>query len=321
MNPSTITNPNTSVYLGVDVAKHELVLDLLNTIHRFENSASGIRKLLSTIARHPGCSCFQIVCEPSGGYEQPLVYAALKAACPISLVQPLRVRRYAQALGLLAKSDPIDARLLSRFGSDLKPAALDPIDEDRCKLLELLNRRDELIATIQCENNRAEHHADALCLRQHRALVKLLEKQLVAIESAIRHLIASNASLAAAQRLLCQVQGVGVQTSSVLLAQMPELGRIGRQQIGALAGLAPYDRDSGMTSKKRFIQGGRAKVRRVLYMAALTAARCNPFLHPCYQRLRASGKPVKVALIAIARKLLIHLNSLMSDFYKKPLAA
>ena len=141
------------------------------------------------------------------------------------------------------------------------------------------------------------------------------------IQSAIGCLIASSASLQAAQEILCKVQGVGAQTSAVLLAQMPELGRTGRQQIGALAGLAPYDRDSGMTSRKRFIQGGRAKVRRALYMAALTAARCNPVLKPAYQRLRTSGKPVKVALIAIARKLLVHLNSLMTNFYKKSLAA
>lgn len=316
-----MTCQSTCVYLGVDVAKSELVLDLLNTIHRFDNSAAGVGKLLDAIARHPDSQRLQLVCEPSGGYEQSLVCAALKAARPISLAQPLRVRRYAQALGILAKTDPIDARLLSRFGADLKPAALNPLDEDRRKLTELLNRRDELIESIQRENNRAEHHADALCLRQHRALVKLLEKQLAQIQSACSSLIASSKALQEAQGILCQVQGVGLQTSSILLSQMPELGRTGRQQIGALAGLAPYDHDSGKSSRKRFIQGGRAKVRRALYMAALTAARCNPILKPCYQRLRASGKPVKVALIAIARKLLIHLNSLMTDFYKKSLAS
>jgi transposase len=316
-----MTHQSIPVYLGVDVAKSELVLDLLNTICRFENSAPGIRKLLDVIARHPDSQRLQLICEPSGGYEQPLVLAALKAARPISLAQPLRVRRYAQALGILAKNDPIDARLLSRFGADLKPAALDPLDEDRRRLTELLNRRDDLIESIQRENHRAEHHAAGLCLRQHRAMIKLLEKQLAQIQAAAHCLIAASSSLHQAQTLLCKIEGVGPQTSSLLLAQMPELGRTGRAQISALAGLAPYDRDSGQTSKKRFIQGGRAKVRRALYMAALTAARCNPVLKPCYQRLRASGKPVKVALIAIARKLLIHLNSLMTDFYKKSLAA
>src|SRR5438105_5408168 len=169
MNSPTMIHQSTRVYVGVDVAKSELVLDLLNTIHRFDNSAPGIRKLLDAIARHPDSQRLQLVCEPSGGYEQSLVIAALKAARPISLVQPLRVRRYAQALGILAKNDPIDARLLSRFGADLKPAALDPLDEDRRKLTELLNRRDELIESVARENNRAEHHCDGLCLRQHRA--------------------------------------------------------------------------------------------------------------------------------------------------------
>jgi len=300
MNTTMMIDESTRVYLGVDVAKSELVLDLLNTIHRFANSASGIRELLEVIARHSDSPRMALVCEPSGGYEQSLVRAALKAARPVSLVQPLRVRRYAQALGILAKSDPIDARLLSRFGADLKPAVMDPIDQERCKLAQLLKRRDSLIENIRRENNRAGHHSDALCMRQHRALLKVLEKQLAQIQDACDCLIASSNSLLEARNVLCRVQGIGPQTSAILLAQMPELGRTGRNQCSALAGLAPYDRDSGMSSRKRFIQGGRAGVRRALYMAALTAARCNPVLSPAYQRLRACGKPVKVALVAIA---------------------
>lgn len=320
MNTTIMINDSARVYIGVDVAKGELVLDLLNTIHRFPNSALGIRKLLDVIARHRDGGRMQLVCEPSGGYEQALVRACLKAARPVSLVQPLRVRRYAQALGILAKNDPIDAKLLSRFGADLKPTALEAIDQQRSKLNELLKRRDSLIENIGRENHRAEHSADALCMRQHRALLKVLESQLAQIQAACDGLIASSKALHDIQTLLCQVQGVGPQTSAILLAQMPELGRTGRSQASALAGLAPYDRDSGMSSRKRFIQGGRAAVRRALYMAALTAARCNPLLKPVYQRLRACGKPVKVALIAIARKLLIHLNALMKNYYEKCVA-
>ena len=321
MNTQNSTTLNPPVYLGVDVAKRELVLDLLNTIHRFENSSSGIRKLLAVIARHPACPAALIVCEPSGGYEAQLVFACLDAARPVCMAQPLRVRRFAQSLGLSAKTDPIDARLLSRFGAERKPAVVVSIDEDRRHLVALLNRRDELLHTFACENNRAEHHTDALCRRQHRQLLKLLEKQITDINVAVEKLIASKSSLQSARTLLCQVQGVGPQTSATLLAQLPELGRIGREQISALAGLAPYNRDSGASCKKRFIQGGRSKIRRALYMAAITAARCNPALKPFYLRLRANGKAVKVALIAVARKLLIHLNSLLADFYKCPVAS
>jgi len=308
------------VHIGIDVSKDELVLDLLNVIQRFANCPKGICKLLKTLAAHPHASRMHLVCEPSGGYEQALLGAALKAGLPISLVQPLRVRRYAQALGILAKNDPIDAKLLSRFGADLKPKALPPQDEDRRKLAEMLNRRDELINTIQRERNRCDHHSDPLCLRQHRSLIKMLERHLSQIQSACERLIASSSSLKSARSLLCNVQGVGPQTSAILLAQLPELGLASRSQITALAGLAPYDRDSGSLSKKRFIHGGRSKVRRALYMAALSAARCNHVLKPAFLKLVARGKPKKLALIAIARKLLIHLNSLLASSLKSSLA-
>jgi len=311
---------NSPVHIGIDVSKDELVLDLLNVIHRLPNCPSAIGRLLKTLSSHPDSSRMHLVCEPSGGYEQTLVGAALKAGFTISLVQPLRVRRYAQALGILAKSDPIDARLLSRFGADLKPKALPPQDEDRRKLAELLKRRDELINSIQRERNRCAHHNDPLCLSQHRSLIKMLEKHLAQIQDAYERLIASSASLKKARALLCNVQGVGPQTSAILLAQLPELGLASRSQIAALAGLAPYDRDSGSLSKKRFIHGGRTKLRRALYMAALSAARCNPVLKPAFQKLVARGKPKKLALIAIARKLLIHLNSLLASHSKSPLA-
>jgi transposase len=315
-----MNHQNSPVHIGIDVAKSELVLDLLNVIHRLPNSTSAIGNLLKTLASRPDASRLHLICEPSGGYEQTLVRAALKAGFTISLVQPLRVRRYAQALGILAKSDPIDAKLLSRFGADLKPMPLAPQDEDRLKLTELLNRRDELINTLQRERNRAEHHRDPLCLRQHRALVKMLEKHLAQIKDACDRLIASSSSLKKTRALLCNVQGVGQLTSAILMAQLPELGHASRSQITALAGLAPYDRDSGSISKKRFIHGGRTKVRRILYMAALTASRFNPVLIPVYQNLLARGKSKKLALIAIARKLLIHLNSLLSRQLKSSLA-
>jgi len=325
MNNPIITTQNDAVYFGVDVAKLELVLDLRGKILRFENKPAGIAKLLSTITRQIGAdslACARIVCEPTGGYEKAFMHAAIKAGVAICMANPLCVRRFAQALNKHAKSDPIDAALLSRFGADLKPSALlTTPNEERSKLAALIDRRGDLMDILQCQNNRAEHHLDAFCSRQHKAFVKLILKQIEALQAAIDKLIEQSAALATARERLCEVKGVGSQTSAMLLAHLPELGRIGRTQISALAGLAPFNRDSGKTTKKRYIQGGRSKVRRALYLAALSAARSNPNLKPVYQRLRAAGKPVKLALIAIARKLLIHLNSIMSDLYKIPLAA
>jgi transposase len=307
------------VHLGVDVAKSELVVDLLGTIRAFANDTKGIAALLKAAVRT--APAVHLVCEATAGYERPLAAAAVLAGIPVSVVQPQRVRSFARSLGRLAKSDPLDAAMLSRFGTHATPVPMEPKDAIRQQLDELVRTRAELVESLQRELNRAGHHVLPAVARIHKDLAARYRKHIAALDAAAAKLIASSPELAKADELLRDVAGVGDQTSRVLLALLPELGRTGRRGIAALAGLAPYDHDSGKTKGKRFIQGGRGRVRKVLHMAALVAARCNPVLKVVYLRLRQAGKPFKVALVAVARKLLIHLNSIMEKYYRNPLAA
>jgi transposase len=310
------SSDNSPLYIGVDVAKAELVVDINGSISRFVNSSKGITSLCKALKP---LRCPHIALEATAGYERPLVLAAMHHSIPVSIIQPVRVRNYAKALGLLAKSDPIDASLLSRFARDIHPAPSQPREPLRELIGELLSRRSQLLDLLTCESNRAAHYSSKLALRQHRSLVKTLENQISSLDLEISRLIDSDKVLQSAASLLCSVSGVGPQTSRILLAALPELGKTGRAQIAAIASLAPYDHDSGRSQNKRFIQGGRSDVRKTLYLAALSAAHHNPVLSLFYQRLRANGKPAKVALIATARKLLSYLNSLLASHFINPL--
>jgi transposase len=307
-----------SVHLGVDVAKAELVLDLHGSIRRFENHPKGINALLKAISKSGQRP--HLVCEATGGYEQPLVCAALAAGVLISVVSPKRVRDFAKALGLLAKSDPLDAALLSRYGRQAQPMPVAPKDAIRQQLDAIMRTRAELMDSMQRELNRSEHDLLPSIKKIRQDLIKRYEKHLATLEAAAAQLIASSQSLSRIDAKLREVKGVGEQTSRALLAFLPELGHIGRRSIAALAGLAPYARDSGKAHGKRFIQGGRGQVRRMLHMAAVAAAKHNPILKAFYQRLRNAGKPFKVAIVAVTRKLLIHLNCLMAQILKNPIA-
>ena len=205
------------LYLGVDIAKAELVLDLQGTILRFENTPQGIIRLCAQISK---LSAPHLILEATAGYERALLLYALERGIAISLIQPARVRHYARALNLLAKSDPIDARLLSRFGRDINPAPAQPREPVRDTLCELLTRRNQLLDLLTCENNRAAHHTAKLALRQHRTLVSLIEKQITALEKETAALIDTDPALHAADTLLRTVVGVGPQTSRILLAAL-----------------------------------------------------------------------------------------------------
>ena len=316
MTPPSLSPALPPVYLGVDVAKAELVLDLQGAIHSFPNTEAGLARLFAHLDRAALPGPAHLVCEASGGYEKLLVAAAWARPHAVSVVVPARVRKYAGALGWRAKNDPLDARLISRFAAATRPPPLTPPEPVRQTLAELFAQRSALLQQKLGADNRAAHQTVPLCLQQHRRLTALLEKEIARLDLEIRRLLAATPALAAADRALQEVAGVGPQTSVALLGLLPELGRINRQQIAALAGLAPYDHDSGARRGQRFIGGGRAPVRKALYMAALAAARCNPVLHPAYLKLRAAGKPAKIALTAIARKLLVHLNSLLAKLHQ-----
>lgn len=307
----------TAVHLGVDIAKAELVADLQGKIHRFKNDAKGIGALLKAAARIPAA---HLVCEATAGYERDLAAAAMAKSIPVSIVQPLRVREFARSHGRLAKSDPLDAALLSRFGRSVQPEPLQPKDKVRLELDDIMRTRAELLDSMQRELNRAEHHTCKLVIRIHKSLAATYAKHIAALEARAAAIIAASENLKQADALLRTVSGVGPQTSRSLLAFLPELGHVGRRTIASLVGVAPFDCDSGKFKGKRFIRGGRGQVRKALYMASLSAVRHNPILKAIYKRLRASGKRAKVAIVAVMRHLLIHLNSIMAKSLGNPLA-
>lgn len=296
-------------YIGVDVCKRCLDLDLPAPDQHIENTSEAIAALL---VRLPVGA--HLVCEATGGYENALVGAALAAGVPVSVVPPQRVRQLALSAGRLAKTDRLDAVLLSEFGRQNQPARLAPAEPLRAGLRELLRTRAQLLELKKIEACWAEHAPqNRELLRLASARGRLLDKQIEQVERDIRTLVRDEQARAALERLQ-QVQGVGEVTAWTIWAEMPELGRLAPGKAAGLAGLAPHPRDSGSRQAKRFVQQGRPQVRRVLYMAALTAARCNPVLGAFYQRLIARGKPAKVALIAVARRLVELLNLLL----KKP---
>jgi len=297
---------NPSLYLGVDVAKSHLDFDA--PVGRIANTPAAIAAVLRQLPAGT-----HLVSESTGGYEAELLAAALAAAVPVSVVPPQRVRHHARSMGRLAKTDRIDAALLSDYGRKHRPPVHRALEPERQRLRQLLRARTQLLELQQLETNWQEHASDLPGLRRQAAQrAKLLARQLAELEQDLRALAAASAVLAPIQRLQ-QVQGVGEITAWTAWAEMPELGQLEAGQPAALAGLAPHPRDSGQKRGHRQVQQGRPQLRRVLYMAALSASRHNPVLKPLYQRLIARGKPSKVALIAVARHLIELLNTLTKN--------
>jgi transposase len=295
------------VYVGVDIAKAYLDVALGEESWRVANDGAGRNALVERLSQVTGS--VQVICEASGGYERTLLQALQRGGIEVSLVQASRVRQYARASGILAKTDSIDAHLLCRFGQAIEPGATTPPKPQQDKLRELEAQRRHLSRLLVAQQNRSAQLTQSALLRLSQSLSKHLQKQIHQIDRLIGQLIAQSQELSAKARKLTAVTGVGPRTAALLLAQMPELGELNRREAAALAGLAPFNRDSGNARGKRSIFGGRRAVRTGLYMAALVATRHNPILAEFYQRLRAAGKPPKVALTATMRKLLIVLNS------------
>jgi transposase len=237
---------------------------------------------------------------------------------PVSVVNPRLPRDFARARNRLAKTDAIDASLLADYGRTLRPAPT-PVPDARMLLLDdLVTRRAQLVADRAAERTRLEQTTRPELVASIRLHLRHLDSQVEKLWARIAELIQATPALRTKVQLLLQVQGVGELTASALLAALPELGTLSANEVTALAGLAPFNRDSGAFRGTRSISGGRAEVRKALYMAALCASRANPILQAVYQRLRAAGKPHKVALVAVMRKLLVYLNALLK---KQTLAA
>jgi transposase len=298
------------LYVGLDVAKLSLQLHLAGGFHSLPNSAKGHTQLLKHLRAHPHA---HVVCEATGGYEQAVVRALHTAAVPVSIVEAGRVRYFARAQGQRAKTDPIDAAVLSAYGATFQPAITAPASPQQQQLADLSQRRRQLIQLLVTERNHAEHYTDAFRLRQSRQLAKALEKQITQCDEAITARIAQDPELARKAERLKAIPGVGPVVAATMLAEMPELGNLTTQTAAALAGVAPYNRDSGGQSGGRRINGGRGAVRCALYMATLSAVRYDRILKEFYLRLRAAGKKPLVAMTACMRKLVILMNRLLKN--------
>jgi transposase len=301
-----------SCYLGLDVAKASVVLASEPVGHtgQFATDPTGLHALVAACQAQP---VTLIVLEATGGYEAPVAAALATAGLPVTIVNPRQVRAFAQALGRLAKTDRVDAEVLALFAARVRPTPRPLPDAATQELEALLARRRQLLEMLHAERQRLPRARGREVRRNLRAHIRWLEHGGIDADAELERLIQQSPVWRVQDELLQSVPGVGPMLARTLLGLVPELGHLDRHQIAALVGVAPLARDSGTLRGRRTCWGGRPAVRTVLYMAALTAARYNPVLRTFYQRLRAAGKPAKVALTAVARKLLVLLNAILRD--------
>jgi transposase len=298
-------------FVGVDVSKAALDVDCLpeSAPQQFCNDAEGIGALVRSLK---GSTVERIVLEATGGYETALASALAAAGLPVVVVNPKRVRDFAKASGILAKTDRLDARVLAAFGQVIAPPVRALPDAAQRELAELLDRRMQLVAMRAQEKARLGTVLPVARrdIEQH---IAWLDKRIGKFDADLRERLRVCDIWKEKVTLLDSVPGIGKVSIFTLLARLPELGALNRGQIAALVGVAPFNDDSGKRRGSRYIQGGRAEVRCVLYMATLTATRCNPVIKQFFDRLIASGKPFKVAITACMRKLLTILNMILKN--------
>lgn len=300
------------VLVGIDVAKDKLDLARSDSdeIITVANSERGTEKLIKHLREiKPGL----IAIEATGGYEQPALMAMLEADLPVALAQPAHVRHMAKALGILAKTDAIDARVLIAYAQHAQPRMAEKRSENRVELEAIITCRRQLIKVRTEQRNRLGVTRSKSARRAIEAVLETIQQQIDELDQQARTLIESDDEMGDWDRIIRSVPGIGAVVSATLLAELIELGAISRQKISALVGVAPFNRDSGRIKGKRAIRGGRPSVRSALYMAAMTAIRCNPVIRTFAERLQAMGKPVKVVRVAAMRKLLTFLSVMLRD--------
>ena len=297
-------------FVGIDVSKKRWDVHILPAEQSFAFSAdeTGLAQLRAQLEKYGRCL---VVLEATGGLERALVADLLEAGHEVAVVNPRQVRDFARGIGVLAKSDRLDGRNLALFGRMVQPRPLEKLPEKQGELDALVTRRRQVVNRQTAEKNRRGQTSLAFARKTIDRVLVVLRKQVVELDRAIAKLVNSNEEWRAKAELLESVPGVGRITSATLVAELPELGKLNRQEIAALVGLAPYDADSGQHRGRRCIRGGRASVRTVLYMASLSAIRCNPWIRACATRLRQHGKTFKVAITACMRKLLTLFNTLV----------
>jgi transposase len=301
----------TSVYVGIDVSKDRLDVAVRPSgrSSALVNDEDGIARLVEQMVE---VSPTLVVLEASGGYQIAAVAELVAKRIPVAVVNPRQVRDFAKALGLLAKTDAIDAMVLAHFAESVRPKPRPMVDEETTALDALVARRRQLVGMLVAETNRLPRSLSTVRpgIKKH---IKWLQDQVKTVDSDLDDSIRRSSVWREREDLLRSVPGVGRVLSMTLLAQLPELGTLNRKQIAALVGVAPFNRDSGKMKGKRVVWGGRSSVRASLYMAALVAVRCNPWLRAFYMRLLAAGKAKKLALTACMRKLLTLLNAMVKS--------
>lgn len=296
------------VFAGIDVGKTWLDIAVwgINNVTRYKNDGLGIEAMMGFIDT---LSPELIAVEASGGFEREMVEALLLKGHKVAVVNPTRVRALAKAMGVLAKTDAIDAQIIATYAYKIQPEARVAQEDEELRLKALVTRREQLVNIRTSELNRLGtcHSSIRADIHEH---LNWLDHQISILDEEITDLIKSLEKWDTKTKRLKSITGVGYVTAITITANMPELGQLNRQQIAALAGLAPFNRDSGKKRGKRRVFGGRQAVRRVLYMAALSASRHNPIIKDFYLRLISKGKPFKVAITACMRKMLTIMNAM-----------
>jgi len=301
-----------AVFVGIDVAKDRLDIHLLPMGEAFAVPRDG-EGLAQLVARLTPLAPGLVVVEATGGFEITVAAALFGAGLPLAVVNPRRVRDFARALGILAKTDAIDAKVLALFAERVRPPVRPLPAAEASELAELVARRRQLIDMITAEGNRRRQLRDKRLLRRLDAHILWLNKELSSTDTDLRQRIETSEAWRRADELLTSVPGIGPKVAGVLIAELPELGQLDRRRIAALVGVAPVNVDSGTHRGRRHVRGGRASVRSALYMAALVATRHNPAIRDFYQRLIARGTAKKAGIVAAMRKLLTILNAIIRD--------
>lgn len=306
-----MTKQRSTINVGVDVGKAQLDLYLLERDRALTapNDDHAIASLIRRLRRY---RLERIVIEATGRLELPFVRAALAAGLPVVVVSPLKIRRFADAIGQLAKTDEIDARLIARFAAAVKPLARSASDANAQALKDLVVRRRQLVSLRTMEKNRRQVMPQELKSGIDR-IIKTLDRELKRLEQLIDHAVDQHAPSRHKRELLTSMPGIGNSVAATLLGDLPELGSLNRREIASLTGVAPFNRDSGKLRGKRRIRGGRAHSRTALYLSAMVATRFNPDIKRFYERLVSSGKHKKVALTACIRKIVTALNAMLRD--------
>lgn len=300
------------VFVGIDVAKDRLDVHVRPSGDTFAvaRDSEGVAALVERLAR---LKPWLVVLEATGGFETVVAGALAAADLPLAVINPRQIRDFARSVGRLAKTDRLDAEVIALFAERVQPEPRPIPNEQARTLAELIARRRQVVDMMTMERNRRHGLTSKRLIKSVDRLLAVLQKELSSLEQELDDTIRGTPAWREKEELLTSVKGVGDALARTLLADLPELGQLGRRQIAALVGVSPINRDSGQFRGKRTTWGGRAKVRSVLYMGALVASRHNPVLSAFYQRLLARGKEKKVALTAVMRKLLVILNAIIRD--------